>query len=220
MILGLVILGALGWLFAEVTDEVLEPETPVVDELVLKALRANADGTDPIGPRWLERAVVNISALGSGPVVLVIVLISVGFLILGGRRRLALLIALCAGGTGVVMLALKELFDRGRPEIVQAMQAVPGQAFPSGHAMISAALYSTLGVLLARALGHRRLQLYTMAVAAALAFLIGATRVYMGVHYPTDVLAGWTVGLAWALLCGLVARALQLRGVVESPGAN
>lgn len=215
MLAGLVSFGALCWMFIELADEITERETLSVDHVVLRALRTDAAGTDPIGPAWLERALVDISALGSGGVTTLVVIMTLGFLLLAGKPRMALLVVACALGAWSAMHLLKDLFDRGRPDIVLQMDEAPGLAFPSGHAMISAALYITLGVLLSRTLQKRRLQLYIVTLAAALALLIGFTRVYMGVHYPTDVIAGWTIGLAWALLCSLVARALQRRGVVE-----
>jgi undecaprenyl-diphosphatase len=88
-------------------------------------------------------------------------------------------------------------------------------SFPSGHAMLSAIVYLTLGVLLARFLYHRRLKVYVLTVAILLSLFIGLSRIYLGVHYPTDVLAGWSAGAAWALLCLLAARFLERRGAVE-----
>ena len=81
--------------------------------------------------------------------------------------------------------------------------------------MISTALYLTLAVLIARSLSERRLQRFTVATGAALALVVGLTRMYLGVHYPSDVLGGWTAGVTWALACGVVARRLEKRGTVE-----
>jgi undecaprenyl-diphosphatase len=88
-------------------------------------------------------------------------------------------------------------------------------SFPSGHSLNAAVVYLTLGSMLAGLSREPRLKLYFFGVAMLLTFLVGVSRVYMGVHYPTDVLAGWCAGMAWALSCGLVARRLRRRGVVE-----
>jgi undecaprenyl-diphosphatase len=110
---------------------------------------------------------------------------------------------------------LKDLFGRPRPTVVPHLFYVSSASFPSGHSMLSAVVYLTLGSLLARLVEQRRLKVYFLSVALLLSFLVGVSRVYMGVHYPTDVLAGWSAGLAWGLLCDLVARWLQQHGAVE-----
>lgn len=92
-------------------------------------------------------------------------------------------------------------------------------SFPSGHAMLTAVAFLTLGVLLARMTEHRRLKAFALATSITLTILVGLTRIHLGVHYASDVLAGWVAGGAWALLCWSVARYLQRRGAVEKPGA-
>jgi undecaprenyl-diphosphatase len=84
--------------------------------------------------------------------------------------------------------------------------------------MLSAVTYLTLGALLARVEANRRGKLYVVSVAILLTLLVGCSRLYLGVHYPTDVLAGWVVGSAWAILCWTVAAWLQRRGQVEGEG--
>jgi undecaprenyl-diphosphatase len=211
----LLVLAVLVWCFLGLATLAASTRGEGIDHAVLRALRTDAAGTDPVGPPWLESAFMNISALGSGAVATLVVIFVLGFLLLDRKPRLALLVAACGAGTALVIHFLKLAFERGRPSIVTALQPASGLSFPSGHAMISVALYLTLGVLIAGSLEHRRLRVYVVGGAALLAVLIGSSRVYLGVHYPTDVLAGWTVGLAWALLCGLVERALQRRGSVE-----
>lgn len=212
----LAVLAALVTAFLVLASEVAEGETAGFDRAILLAFRATP--ADPIGPPWLEASVVHISALGSAAVTTLVTLIAVAYLALADRRRYALLVAGCALGTELWMALLKASYGRVRPTEVVALDPPGGLSFPSGHSMISTTLYLTLAVLVARALPHRRLRIFAVAVGAGLAVMIGVSRVYLGVHYPTDVLAGWTVGLAWALTCGLLARWLAGRGQVEAAG--
>ena len=113
---------------------------------------------------------------------------------------------------------LKLGFARPRPELVSHLVDVTSFSFPSGHATMATITYLTLGVLLARVQERRRMKLYLLAVAILVALIVGISRVYLGVHWPTDVLAGWCVGAAWALACWLVATWLQRRGAIEGEG--
>jgi len=219
LVLELLVLFGLGWVFLALAALATRATATDFDKAVLHLLRSDAAGLNPVGPAWLESTMVNITALGSGPVATLVVLLVFGFLLLAGKPRLAALVVACSVGSALVNYWLKLFFDRGRPTVISILQPASGLSFPSGHAMISVALYLTLGVLIAGSLQRRALRIYVVAAAALLAFLIGFSRMYLGVHYPTDVLAGWTVGLAWALVCGLVERTLQRRGAVE-PGAG
>jgi undecaprenyl-diphosphatase len=214
--LELLAFAGLAWMFFAIADAVKENETKSIDEVILLALRADPAGKDPVGPPWLEYAMRDLSALGGGPVATLITVLVVGYLLIDRKPRLAIMLSVCALGTWAVMAAFKDLYARGRPVLIEPMYGAAGFAFPSGHASIAAALYVTLGFLIASHLPRRALRLYVIGVGAFLALLVGFTRVYIGVHYPSDVVAGWTVGLAWALLCGLVSRRLQRRGVVET----
>lgn len=206
--------GAL-WIFAEVTDEVLEGETRAFDRTALRALRAPGDLADPRGPRWLEDMTRDVTALGGVAVLGLVGLGAVAFLALQGQRRSALLLAVVIGSGLLVSSGLKDVFDRPRPDVVAPLVHVTSSAFPSGHSMMSALTYLSLGALLARPQRRRRVKVFLLAVAAGVPFLVGLTRVYLGVHYPTDVLAGWTAGAAWAAGGLLVARALARRGWIE-----
>jgi undecaprenyl-diphosphatase len=110
---------------------------------------------------------------------------------------------------------LKEFFERPRPDLVPHGAEVFTASFPSGHAMMSAVVYLTLGALLARVETGLRVKAFVLSVSVLLTVLVGISRVYLGVHWPTDVLAGWTVGAAWAVMCWLIARVLQRKGRVE-----
>jgi undecaprenyl-diphosphatase len=140
-----------------------------------------------------------------------------GYLLLRRKRRVLLLLLVSTVGALLVVLLLKGVFARPRPEFSSGTSHMITASFPSGHSMLSAVVYLTLGALLARATSRYRFKLYFLTVALVLTALVGLSRVYLGVHYPTDVLAGWSFGLAWALLCWLVARFLQMRGAIESP---
>jgi undecaprenyl-diphosphatase len=209
------VLVAATWAFVELADEVLEGDTQQLDEWAVRALRDNENPLDPLGPRWLEEAGRDLTALG-GVVVLVVVTLAVcGYLLFAGKPHAAGFVLFAVVGGQVVSSILKMFFARPRPDVVPHLSHVYTSSFPSGHSMMSAVVYLTLGSLLMRFAPHRRLKLYYLAIAMTLTFLVGVSRVYMGVHYPTDVLAGWTAGLVWALLCWLLARWLQRRGAVE-----
>jgi undecaprenyl-diphosphatase len=139
----------------------------------------------------------------------------VGFLLIRRTYHAVGFVLVATMGGLVLSLLLKRSFARPRPELVSHLSAVYTSSFPSGHSMLSAVVYLTLGALLARLVEGPALKIYIILVAMLLTLLVGVSRVYMGVHYPTDVLAGWSVGLSWAILCWLVARRLQRRGVVE-----
>ena len=204
-----------GWVFLEIADEVTEGESGHVDEQLLRALREPADPAQPVGPRWLPEAARDVTALGGYPVLTLIVAAVVGYLLVVRHYPSALLVLAAAVGGLLLSHLLKGAYGRPRPDLVPHLARVATASFPSGHAMLSAVVYLTLGALLARLVDGWRAKLYVLAAALTLAVLVGASRVYLGVHYPTDVVAGWCAGLAWAVLCWLAARALQRRGVVE-----
>lgn len=203
------------WAFIELADEVMENETASIDEAVLLAMRNPADLSDPLGPGWVEEMGRDFTALGGTAVLAVITLGVIGYLLLSGRHRVALFTALAVGGGIAASSLLKMGFDRPRPDLVPHEVLVYTASFPSGHSMLAAATYLTLAVMLARVHTRRRIKTYLLAVAVFLTLLVGASRVYLGVHWPTDVLAGWSAGAAWTALCWLMARWLQQHGVVE-----
>jgi undecaprenyl-diphosphatase len=140
-----------------------------------------------------------------------------GYLLLSRLYHAAVFVALAIGGGWLVSTLLKFGFSRPRPSVVPHLDSVQTSSFPSGHSMLSAVVFLTLGSLLARLTPSYRLKIYFVCVAILLSGLVGMSRVYLGVHYPTDVLAGWAAGLVWAVLCWLVARGLQHWGAVERP---
>lgn len=206
------------WLFAELAGEVREGETRQIDEAILLSMRNPADASDPLGPPWLEEMERDFTALGGVGVLSVLTLAVSAFLALDRKGRAAVLVLIAVGGALVLSFLLKSGFQRPRPELVPHGSYVYTTSFPSGHSMMSAATYLTLGALLARVQPRRRLKVLLLGFATLLTLIVGCSRVYLGVHWPTDVLAGWTAGAIWALICWLIARRLQHKGHIEPEG--
>ncbi len=199
------------WLFLAVAEEVIEGETRVIDTAMLLAFRSPDDVTRPLGPAWLQEFVRDISGLGSPGVLGLITLIVVVFLLLSRRLRTAIFVLATLMGGALISTLLKIGFDRPRPTLVPHGTVVYSASFPSSHAMISTIVYLTLGALIARLLtGESRLKYYVMAVSALFPVLIGVSRVYLGVHWPSDVLAGWAAGTAWVLGCWATEQIFNL----------
>jgi undecaprenyl-diphosphatase len=212
MIVPAILLGACG--FIAVAIGVKAGVTQNIDETLLRAPRDAGDPARTLGPAWLEEVARDLTAIGGiAALTLVTAAVSGYLLICRKHGALALLLAATLGGL-LLSTLLKDRFDRPRPTVVPHKSLVMTSSFPSGHSLNSAVVYLTLGSLLAGLSRELRLKLYFFSVALLLTFLVGVSRVYMGVHYPTDVLAGWCAGLAWALLCGLVAHRLRRRGLV------
>jgi undecaprenyl-diphosphatase len=203
------------WGFIALADVVVEGRTQSFDESVLRSLRRPDNPALPIGPDWVAEAARDLTALGGVAVLLLATLAVAGFLFLD-RKFATMGFVLTAVVSGLILSSLlKAGFARPRPEVVPYLSQVYTSSFPSGHSMMSAIVYLTLGAVLARMVARRGLKFYFLTGALLLTCLVGVSRVYMGVHYPTDVLAGWTAGLTWATLCWLVARKLQRHGAIE-----
>ena len=211
----MVVIAILVVAFVALASGVLSAATAPFDDTILQALRTNA--SDPVGPAWLERAVLNLSALGSVAVTTLFVCVAALFLLLDQRPRQALLVVGATVIAALGLTALKLAIGRERPTIVEHIEVVGGLSFPSGHSLIAAVLYPTLGMLVASNLRQRHLKVFVFTVAALLALIVGFTRVYLGVHYPSDVLGGWLLGVAFALAAGIVIQALKKQHIVERP---
>lgn len=205
------------WGFVEIADEVQEGSLQRFDEGLLRSLRRPAQPQQLRGPGWVEEVARDVTALGGVPVLVGACLAISGYFLITRKRGAALLIFVSSFGGMLLGLALKRLFARPRPEVVPHLMDVSLEAFPSGHSLMSAVVYLTLGLLAAEWAPGVLAKVYVFLLAALLTGAIGVSRVLLGVHYPTDVMAGWCVGLSWALLCWLVAKALEHRHLVESP---
>lgn len=209
LLLGMLALLGSILLIVNLAGEVLEGDTLEFDKRMLAGLRKADNPAQPIGPAWLELAAFDITALGGPTVLGMTVLAVVGFLVLHGMYRNAAFVFLASVGGWLLNDLLKELFARPRPDVVPHLRQVMSLSFPSGHALTSAAVFLTLGALLMRVAQSRLVKFYCMFIAILATLLVGVTRVYLGVHYPTDVLAGWLIGTSWALFCWLLERSLE-----------
>jgi undecaprenyl-diphosphatase len=194
------------WAFAEIAESVRDRESHGLDRTIILAMRHAGDRNDPIGPAWFEEYARDITALGGSLVLFLVTAGVVGYLLLRRARAQAVLLAVSVVGAQLVSSLLKVGFDRPRPDLVPPRVFVYTASFPSGHALIAAATYFTLAAMLAQVHKDRLIRGYVILIAILLVLLIGVSRVYLGVHWPTDVVAGWAAGGAWALLVWSGAR--------------
>jgi undecaprenyl-diphosphatase len=205
------------WAFIALADEVIEGESHAIDVRILEALREPDDLATLRGPPWIEEAARDLTALGGVPVLAMFTVAAVTYLWLRRLRAYALLAAGAVAGGALLFSLLKALFGRPRPTVVPMLVEEGAPSFPSGHATLSAVVYLSVAVLLARFEPSPRLRFYLLGVGLFVTVVVGLTRVLLGVHYPTDVLAGWSLGLAWAAVCWLVALRLHVRSSERAP---
>ena len=203
--------------FGLIAQEVVKGKTLAFDRLIMLSLRSTADPSVPIGPAWLPEAARDVTSLGSIIVLVIITLAIVSYLFLAGKSAVAWLMLIAVFGGIALSDLLKFAFARARPDIVAPLARVFTTSFPSGHATLSAITYLTIGAVLARSQPSSTISLYVMSLATFLTMIIGVSRIYLGVHYPTDVLAGWCIGTAWAMGCWAIMARLQSVGEVEPP---
>ncbi len=195
-----VLAGATVLAFVAVADEMVEGETRAFDESILHWMAS-------IRRPWLDVAALQITALGNAATLIVVAAVAAAVLWAGRRKvSVALLGLSLVTGTAVTFI-LKRGFHRPRPQVISHTVEALSASFPSGHAMMSAVTYGTVAVLVGRMAGGR-VRRVTWGGAALLVVLIGLSRLYVGVHYPSDVLAGWLGGAAWATLLVLFFRVL------------
>lgn len=198
-------------------SEVLEGDTFALDKTIIRGLRTAQDAGLPIGPRWLTSSLVDVTALGGGTVLTLITLMAVGFLIASRKTSTALFVAAAVASGALVSSELKGFFIRPRPQLVPHLVEVSSTSFPSGHAMNSAMVYLTLAALLARSQERASVRIYLLGIAIMLTLAVGMSRVYLGVHWPSDVIAGWCIGAIWAVLCSIIGKLLQTKRKIEPP---
>jgi undecaprenyl-diphosphatase len=199
--LGLVTLAAVA--FAQIAQAVVRGQTQAFDNAILRWM-----GTH--GAPWLDTAALEVTALGARVVVYMVVLVASVFLWQSRHHYSAALLWVAVIGSGLVNTVLKLTFNRPRPDVFPwRTQHVGLASFPSGHAMTSIVVYGTLAFLIARLAPTRWLRRLVWIVAVLVIVLVGLSRLYLGVHYPSDVLAGFVIGGAWAITCGLGMEAVR-----------
>jgi undecaprenyl-diphosphatase len=207
----LLILFISGLTFLEIADEISEGETREFDQSIIEFFRTDDDPGNPAGANRISELMIDITALGGGTVLAIITIFVSIFLILQKRYDAFWLLLAATAGGALISFGLKEIYARERPDLVYRLVTVNSLSFPSGHSMMSAVLYLTQAAIVARFQREWKIRIYIVSIALFLTFIIGLSRVYLGVHYPTDVIGGWTIGLAWACFCWCVVWYIQRR---------
>lgn len=201
--------------FAEVVDDVMEGDSHALDTRILLMLRDPGNPDSPLGPLWLEEMMRDLTGLG-GIIILSLITVAAAIYLLVIRRTGHAVYLLSAVGSGIVLSnAFKLGFDRPRPDLVPHDSIVYMSSFPSGHTLMAAITYLTLGAILAETEPRRSMKIYLTGLAVVITLLVGVSRVYLGVHWPSDVLAGWLAGAGWALMFWVFSRYLKAHRLLK-----
>ena len=218
LLIGIVGFGA--YVFLELADEGGEDEMGGIDRALLLAFRNPDDLSDPLGPPWLEETITEITSLGGYPILVALIAAVTGYLLVTRKYGPALFVVLSTGLGTAVSHVLKLAYERPRPDVVDHLVSIHTASFPSGHATMSAIVYLTLAALIVRLVETTRERIYVLSVAILLTVAVGLSRVYLGVHWPSDVAAGWALGAAWASLSWLVVSTLRALRRRDTPAAD
>ncbi len=214
LLVGFIVAGCL-WGLVEMAEVARSTAPHAFDADILLSLRVPGHPDMPVGPHWMQGAMRDVTSLGSTATLMLVTAAVAGYFLVRRQPKTALFMLVAVVGGQIIGALLKFGIERPRPELVSHLMHESSYSFPSGHAMMAAVTYLTLGSLAARALKERASRIYVLSLAVATTLLIGASRIYLGVHWSSDVLGGWCAGFAWALLCWLGTRILQRRKAVE-----
>ena len=207
IIFGLLAFGL--YVFLAIADEVAEGEIREFDEWLLLLFRDSANPAAVRGPAWLQETMVEFTALGGYPVIILTLVAVLGLLLITRRYGPALFTFVSVWFGWLISHLLKQFYDRPRPDLVEHLDTVHTASFPSGHAMMSTVIYLTLAALVVRFFQDFRVRVYVVVMAVLISLLVGVSRIFLGVHWPSDVIAGWALGIAWACFLWLVVAFLQ-----------
>jgi undecaprenyl-diphosphatase len=208
------------WALLSLGGEVREGETGAFDSRIILALRVAGHPHTPVGPAWLGDVMRDVTALGGTTMVVLATSLAVAALVFHHHWRRGLVLALVMVFAQTCDELLKGFYGRVRPDFAPVGAYVYAQSFPSGHSTASAALWLSLAMIAASFESRRRAKVAWFAFAGIVILGVGASRVYLGVHWPTDVVAGWMLGACWALAGWLVWRALPVPGQTPRPIGN
>jgi undecaprenyl-diphosphatase len=206
------------WVFLQIADELDDAHS--LDRDILLAMRTPGDPADPVGPPWFEEAMRDVTALGGVTFLTLATLSVAAYLAFRQRRRLALLTLLTIGGAQLANEVVKDIFQRARPDLVPHGTAPYSSSFPSGHAMMAMVTFLTLALVLGALEPRRRTRAFLLGLAALMAALVGISRVYLGVHWPTDIAGGWALGASWAFCASLLFHHGIRKGAAPHPVAH
>ena len=215
LLFGILTLGV--YAFIHIADEMAEGEIRNFDETLLLMLRVPGDPSRLLGPNWLQETALEVTAIGGYPLIMLTLAVVSGFFIITKRYGAAVYVVLSVGSGALLSQTLKQYYARPRPDLVDHLDAVHTASFPSGHALVTTVAYLTLAAIVIGYLETRRARAYVLGVAVLVAVMVGVSRVYLGVHWPSDVAAGWALGAAWASFTWLVVHMLQRRKNRGSP---
>jgi undecaprenyl-diphosphatase len=204
------------WAFLATADEMVEGGTLPFDRAILLVFRARGNPAEPIGPPGLQEAMRDVTALGGFTVLTLVTILAAAMFLLHRKARHALVLVatVLVGQAGSSVL--KNFYERPRPDLVPHAVYVYSASFPSGHSMLSATVYLTLAALIASLEPRRAAKALVFATASLVMVAVGVSRIYLGVHWPSDVLAGWCAGsglafIAWSVLLRLEGAPAQRR---------
>jgi len=194
------------WAFFALGAEVGEGDTGAFDMYLISLLRTSSNGGEAIGPAWFKDSMRDVTALGGFTFLTLMTIVVVLGLLFHRKRREGIIVAATAISAHISIEILKFLYDRPRPDSVLPPIHAYSASFPSGHTTESTAIFLTVATVIASLEAKHNTKILTYTAATFVIVAIGFSRVYLGMHWPTDVLGGWVLGAAWALAAWTALR--------------